>query len=226
VTIASLTSPKTLRRTQLTGLANTTHTIVFTGQSAPIAMLIFGIATYKSRTTGLRFAWTAKYGTPLSGFTLGTTPDYGQDQIWQGRSGATLTGFGFPAQPDLAIIGLGINDCRNIGSGYALEGYQAGLRMICQAVRRGNANASILFVAFSNPDGDNSDVTSPFANSIQWPLYIDRMLNIAIDYNAAMVNLHAKWGELGVASGYQVATDPHPTDAGHADIASVLGAIL
>jgi lysophospholipase L1-like esterase len=226
VTIASTTSPQTLRRTQITGLANTTHTVVCTGQSVGLGCLLLGCATYKSRTAGLRFGWTAINGATVGTYTSSAIPTQ-QYFVWQGRSGASPTGFGFPGQPDLAIIALGINDCVGGGvTGFALEGYQGALRRICQALRRGNANCSILFMANSNPDGDNSELTTGFSNAISWPMYVDRMLNIAIDYNAALVNFHSKWGELGVTNGFQTAADPHPTDAGHADIDTTLSAIL
>lgn len=227
VTIATAPSPNNLRRTAITGLANTTHTIICKSQSGGNVHAIMGCIAWKSKTVGLRFAWCAAAGAYVASFTgAGQTalPDWSHSLIWQGKSGSTETGFGFPAVPDLAIIALGINDCT--GFGQAPEGYQGGLRRICQAFRRGNPNCSILFMANSNPDGDSSDVTTSFANSIQWPLYIDRMMNIAIDYNAALVNFHAKWGETGVNQGFQLATDPHPTDNGHADINTTLSALL
>jgi lysophospholipase L1-like esterase len=225
VTIAS-NDGSTLRRTQITGLANTTHTVVFTGQSTSQVLLLYGVATYKSRTAGLRFGWTSVCGSSMANYLLGFTPLVGSESVWQGRSNATLTGFGFPAQPDLAIIALGINDCQNNTASFSLQGYQGAMRRLCDSIRRGVPNASILFVAHNNPSGGNSDVTAPFFNARSWPDYIDRMLNISIDYNCALVNMHAKWGVTGVAQGFQTATNPHPTDTGHADIASILDSIL
>jgi hypothetical protein len=216
----------TLRRTQITGLSNTTHTVVVTGQSGAQVFVPYGVATYKTRTTGLRFGWTAVCGAAMPNYLIGQTPLVGSYTVWQGRSNATLTGFGFPAAPDLFIIALGINDCQFSGFGMGLEGYQGALRKLCACIRRGNPGASILFVAHNNPSGDVSDVTTPFVNARAWPLFIDRMLNIAIDFNCALVNLHAKWGETGVAQGFQIAGNPHPNDAGHADIAAVLNGIL
>lgn len=225
VTIASVTSPQTFRRTQITGLSNTTHTVVCTGASAGFAHMLSGVATYKSRTTGLRFGWCHTAGFSAATYVAGSIPTgNGQWYVWQGQSGASATGFGFPSQPDLAIIALGIND--STGGGYPIEGYQAAMRKLCQALRRGKQDCSILFVANSNPDGDNSELTTTFVNANQWPLYIDRMLNIAIDYNCALVNFHAKWGELGLSNGFQTIANPHPTVNGCIDINATLAAIL
>ena len=137
------------------------------------------------------------------------------------ESGSTAT-FGFPAQPHLGVIALGLNDCR---IGYSPDSYQRVIRRMVQAFRRGQSDGSIATIAFSNPDGESSD-TVGFPNAKQWGNFIADMKSIAQTYNSAFVNINAKWGELGTTYGYQTANQPHPTDAGHADIAALLEAIF
>ena len=65
-----------------------------------------------------------------------------------------------------------------------------------------------------------------FGNPHSWHLYLAAMKDVAATYGCAFVDIHAKWGETGVAQGFQTASQPHPNDAGHADIAAVLEGIL
>jgi hypothetical protein len=226
VTVPATPDGNTIRRTQITGLSNAVHTIVVTGQSAANVFMLFGFASYKSRTVGLKFGWTALCGAAAINYVNGLAPAYGIDLVWQGKSGASLTGFGFPAQPDLAIIALGINDCANGGFGMGPNGYKGAIRRVCDALRRGNPNCSLLFVAHNNPSGNNSDVVVPFANARSWPTFIEQMTSIVYSYNGALLNMHAKWGMTGITQGFQTGTDAHPNDVGHQDIADQLKVLL
>jgi hypothetical protein len=51
------------------------------------------------------------------------------------------------------------------------------------------------------------------------------MYALAQSYNCAVVNIHAKWGERPNALGF-IDTDPHPNDAGYADMSTTILSIL
>ena len=217
------------KRVQATGLANTTHTVAVTGQSASYVALLQGIATYGSRSAGIGFGRIAYSGALAVDDAASNAVPSDMCQQWQGY-GATTTGFGFPTQPSLAIVELGINDCANAGShagGCGPTQYRRVLTRLVQAFRRGVPNCSVLILGASNPDGVSSDVTSGlFGNPHSWNLYLAAMKDVGATYGCAFVDIHAKWGETGVAQGFQAANQPHPTDAGQADIAAVLAEIV
>ena len=211
------------KRIQITGLSNATHTIVFGTQSADYTVSILGCVAFVSRTAGLGYAGMGIYGLSLDG-ALASGSNIPADRItaFQGKASAT-TGFGFPTQPSLAICEYGIND---LGTSVAPATFLADLVRVVQAFRRGRQNCSIILIGNSCPDGVNSDVTSSFPNATTWYEFLAVMAQVAQTYNCAFVNIHAKWGETGVAQGFQTALQPHPNDAGHADIAKVLNAII
>lgn len=212
-------------RAQITSLANTTHTIILTAQSADNAAHVWGVATYPSGGTGVGFGKLSAGGVKLIDWTTSSTQPNNRMTLMQGLTSSASTGFGFPTQPHLAIIELGLNDCQSLALGP--DGFEHGLRLMIQGLRRGRANCSIVLLVPSNPDGQSSDVTSGLlSNPENWPLYAAKMASVARAWNCALVNIHGKWGENGVALGFQGATNPHPIDAGHADIAALLGGIL
>jgi hypothetical protein len=230
VTYASgSTSTTAPRRTQLTGLANTTHAILITNPTAANgAHMLLGCTAYKNRTTGICTAWADGTGAPFSGVVIPNFPSTNGFLLPQGylTTAQTGTGFGFPAQPDLAIFAMGINDCQ--GNGLQPEGFRQGLRKMCQCVRRGTANASILMLIMSNEDSQSSDMTSAwFANSNLWNMYIEAMMAVAREFHCAVVNMHARWGELAATNTYIIsASNAHPSAVGHTDIANQLLTIL
>jgi hypothetical protein len=208
----------------LTGLASAAHAINIVSQAADYAATILGVSAYTG-ANGLGFANLAMNGARLWALIMnGGQPTYHPD-LFQGRiDGSTPVGFGFPTQPALAIIQLGINDCQAFNLGPDL--FARGLARLIGALRRGYANCSIVILASSFPDAVSSDVNSGLLNPLTWPLYLAAMAQTAIAYNCAFVDLHAKWGGLGFGSGFQASNDLHPTDAGHADIANVLQGII
>jgi hypothetical protein len=212
------------KRIQLTGLANTTHTIVCGTQSAANVLMIAGCITYKSRTSGIGFASTAVYGQTQDdawGQLHGGPAD--KPSYLQGK-GAAATGFGFPSQPSLAMLEYGINDC---GNGVTVASFTDTLRRLIQALRRGQSRCSILLLGNCNPDAVNGDLTAGnFANSANWVQYLAAMQQTAAYFNCAFVNMHARWGETPLGQGFVNAGGAHPNNAGHADIASVLAGPL
>lgn len=211
------------KRIQLTGLSNAVHTITMGYQSAAAVCIPLGLTAFKSRTAGLQFGLMSVFGEALEYWQ--STGDSPADLIaaLQGN-GAATTGFGFPTQPNLAIIELGINDC-SIAQTTAL--YFDGLRRMVQALRRGNANCSIIILAPCNPDTVNSDQTSGnFTNSANYAQFLQQMRMIADLYNCAFVNIHAAWGETPVTQAFMGSGQPHPNDAGHANIAAYIESII
>jgi lysophospholipase L1-like esterase len=192
------------------------------------------------RSNGVGFAHTAYIGASvLVSARLDSAVNPTDKMVaWQGNTaiypGPFNVGFGFPTQPDLAIIELGGNDTADPGvTGNAMgagpEQYYNGLRRLIDAIRRGNPNASIMFVAISipGPDSNSCDFTGTSVdNPVNWPLYLRVMDQLAHEYNCAFVNVHAKWGETILSQGYCTALDFHATDAGHADIASVIAQVI
>jgi hypothetical protein len=100
------------------------------------------------------------------------------------------------------------------------------LERACNAARAGKPDCTILFFETSNPDGITSDVTTIFANSPVYGMYINIVNEIAHIFNCGVYNEHALVGQHGVALGYQTTTDGHGTNALHAHRAAKLAAIL
>lgn len=217
-----------IRRIPITGQTNATHTIRFGATTTSSNNGLNGVVTYdptNNKTKGIGFAVVAAGFQKAFDWLISpySSPSNRAAQ-WQGRSktaAATeqLTGFGFPTQPHLAIIELGIVDCF---TGVGLTQYRLGLRKLCDAIRRGRDNASIMFVIMPNGNQNTSDQTSPFARSEMWSLYCDHVYSIAQEYQCAVVNFHADWMSTPVAQGFTTTTDPHPTDLGHQTIANTL----
>jgi lysophospholipase L1-like esterase len=145
------------------------------------------------------------------------------------------TGFGFPTQPNLTIIALGINDCNNARSE---TDFRNGLQRFIQATRRGNPNSSILLVScyypFNNQSGLSAysgfaysdDNNSGFANGDGWNAFKTAMARVARAYSCGFVDLEQRWGATPVAKGFLPNNDIHPTDAGHQDMANAILAVI
>ena len=221
-----------IRRASLTGLSNAVHTVRVGNPSAIYALNLNGVVTYDPtniKTRGVGFANISASSLRLYDWQASTNsmPD---DRIrqWQGRyktaPATTLeTGFGFPTQPHLAIIELGINDCLNPGG---LVQFRAGLRRMVEALRRGRDNCSIIFVICPNPVTGISDTTTQFTRAESWSLYADQIYGIASEYQCAVYNAHADWVPTSVAQGFTTSNDPHPTDLGHQHIANILASVI
>lgn len=203
------TSAKTFSRVQLSGLANTTHTLSFGQQSGDYAMQICGVTAYAS-TVGIGFTNYAYGGAGVYGY--GQNNNSPADRIAPFGSTAFL-----PCQPHLAILEFGINDCQ--GSVTAGD-YTAALVRFVNAFRTGRANCSILLVAPSNPGAASEVTTNRFTNYANWYLYKNAMLAVAKQYGCAYIDIDAKWGNKTVTAGFHRANQPHPIDGGHADIAN------
>jgi lysophospholipase L1-like esterase len=216
------------RRISFTGLANTTHTLVISNQSAANVMTPLGAITYADTTKGICFSRQTFSGSNFQQHygPMGMVwfPD-DRLKMWQGNltNGGNNVGFGFPTQPALAIVALTVNDCQ-LATG--LGAYANYLKRLCQALRRGYADCSILFVVMSNPDGVSSDVTPNLSLPTNYPLYVNAVYNAASLFNCKVLNIHAEWADQGFALGYHAASDSHPNNAGHTNIADRVAAVL
>lgn len=220
----NLPYPQRIRRS---GLASAIHTLIAGNPSQHNQMNLLGAACYANPGFGIGFANLGYSGTLMQAWTQSAAAPADRMTYLKGVvNGSTPTGFGFPSQPALAIIALGINDCANLNLGP--NGFEYGLARMVAALRTGYANCAIIIMANCNPEQMYSDSASnPFTNSNSYPLYVARMEKVARALHCAFVNMHAKWGEYGVTNGLQSGGQaPHPTDAGHADIAATLEMIV
>ncbi len=232
------------KRIHITGLAAGVHVITFSAQNAAGGPHIYiqGVAEFTSQTTGLGFVHSAYSGATLliSARTDAAVNPTDKMLAWQGNTKDAApydATFQFPTQPDLAIIEIGGNDTADPGVSGGAQGcgpqqFQSGLQRLIDALRRGQPypnQISIVFVAISipGPDSGSCDFTGASIDNPQtWPFYIRLIKQVAEEKECAFVNIHAKWGQTPLANGFCSATDFHATDAGHADIAAALGAIL
>jgi hypothetical protein len=215
-------------RKSVSDLTNVPHSLVLNNQSATNALDLMGAITYADPTKGLLFSRLAFSGNSLGanyGYTgNGQLPD---DRLKLFSGNTTAAGneksFGYPMQPALAIIEMSINDCQLGVSG---DQYRNLLQRLCQALRAGYQDCTILFVICSNPDSVTSEVTNAFVNAQNYSLYTRVIYEVANMFNCGVYNEHALWAAHGVALGYQIALDPHGTTAGHANRATNIGALL
>lgn len=221
-----------LKRVQITGLTAGTHTLAI-GNAATTAnaLMLCGVSTY-SGTSGV--GWVRNGYPTMAGVDLctaaGTNTGAGggasfppdKARLIEGSTYAGINFTGFPVQPHLAIDAFLLNDCTY---GCAPQAVARAMKRRIQAYRRGRDACSILFLAPSYPDGQNSDV-APGGRGPTYYLYKQEMAKMAAAHGCAFVDIDAKWAETGFAKGFQANNDLHPLDAGHNDIASVLAGIL
>jgi hypothetical protein len=212
----------TIKKVRLTGLANTVHTISCGSQSFNFVMQVCGVSTYPDPAKGIGYGRLAYAGaTTVAGLGQSAFKPADRARVYGGSgAGGGINFAHFPVAPHLALIGLGINDNTN---GQGLEGYRQTLRRLCQALRRGRANCSIVFVVNPVANGVTSDQTSNyFGNPTQWPLFQQAQWQVAREFNAGVIDFQAKWSETPVASGFTTVSQGHPTQLGHDDMADII----
>lgn len=216
------TAAAKLVKTTYSGLTNDIHTVAIGNNSAGNTPFLAGINIYTNTSAGVWFARVGYSGASLTDYIASSPGPVDRPTLWQGIYAGGTTGYGFPAQPHLAIIELSVNDCTNA---VTQTNYQSGLRRLIQALRRGSTDCSIILLAPCYPDGVNSDANVGGAPTtyINYLAYMEQM---ARSYNCAMLNVHSRWGEIPFGSGLLTASDIHPTDSGHQDIANFVYAVL
>lgn len=238
-TVVTCTGPNTqigatVKKTGLVAVTpGTTHALSFGLGSASNVLLIQGINVYYN-TKGIGFVrncYPGLRGVDLvtqagSGYGAGGSASFPNDKIllMQGITAAgAATGFGFPTAPDLAFLAYGINDC-DLGAPPKL--FALSLRRQILAMRRAKPNCSIVVMAMSRPDGGTSSDNNAGGRGYDYQSYKRLMADIAISYGCAYIDIDGRWGPNGVALGFQNNGDIHPLDAGHADIATLVGTLI
>lgn len=121
--------------------------------------------------------------------------------------------------PKLVIFEHVVNDMQQ---GVSFDTFENNVRRVCDSAR--NCAASLVFVVpFIGP------MAQSWANSQLANQYIDRIYNLAYRYGCAVLDVNAAWEGLGPARSAQLLAgggNAHPNDAGHADIAARLQALL
>lgn len=220
-TVTTTASTKQVK-TSYTGLTSDVHVVAIGNNSASNTPFLAGINIYTNTTSGIWFARMAYSGASVTDYIATSPGPADRPILWQGIYAGGTTGFGFPTQPQLAIIELSVNDCTNA---VTQVNYQSGLRRLVQALRRGSSDCSILFLVPCYPDGVNSDANVGGAPTTYFN-YIAYIHQIAQSFNCGVLNVHARWGETPFAGGLLTASDIHPTDSGHQDIANFVFSIL
>lgn len=232
-----------VKKIAIAGLTVGSHTLNINSSASSYSCAILGVTAYKA-STGLCFANMGMSGMGLvaglgdSTNSLVDTSLSPADRLalYQGYQGTTaspasLTGLGFPAQPDLAIIAFGVNDA--IQSVSKADFKNALLRLVW-SLRFGKSDAcSIVIVAMWCSDGtaaSSTAVTNTDFGSAGTTAYRDlkqAMLEVAQTNNCAFVDVHGLFGRKPVTNVWVTSTsDIHPTPVGHLKIANILSAIV
>ena len=232
---------------RITGLTAGTHTLKLRNTSGAWTGGIVGVTCWAA-STGLAFAnmgWPGfglcKSGSGDANLCLCTTAGQPPDKraLYQGYLGTTaaptaLTGLGFPTQPDLAIVALGLNDAYN-ASPPTRTVFRDNLQYLLQSLRFGKGGAcSVMLVANWGPDGLPASATqvqnTDFVGADRVPVYHDfraAMAELAQTCCCAYVDVYSALGANPVTNGWiRGADDTHPTDAGHAKMAALIGGLL
>jgi len=215
------------KRIQITGMSNATHTIELdinssTGGSNAIGFL-GGTCYYQ--TTNAR---------STSGWTLANHTAGGEDNwnLYNVNSVANLyrltrSTLGPIAQPDLLIVMCGGNEDANSHD----PAY--GMHWIIESCKYATANAiSVIIVCEPDYCVALSDVGVSFGSGygVHYGQTQHEMASYARANGYAFINIMPRWTAKPVAGGYIASGSgtgqPHPVDAGHADIATVIESIL
>lgn len=244
VTTTGSGSPNdSLKKVSITGLTSGSHTLKINSPATFGVCDIIGVTGYTTASSGLCFANMAWPGLGLvigspTGNDLFDTTNAPPDRLalYQGYQGPTssptsLTGLGFPAQPNLAIIALGVNDA--IAS-VSRANFRDALDRLVWSLRYGKSDAcSIIIAAMWCPDGtigSSTTVANQDYSSNAYTAYRDlkaAMLECAQVNTCAFVDVQGLFGRTPITNGWITSTsDLHPTSAGHLKIANLLSAIL
>lgn len=202
---ATATSP--VKGFSAAGLAPGQHTITLTVLPGTQTVWLHGLVAYDGGGRGILPYNMAYSGKSAYQMLLNSTVDSAR---------ASVEAWAIP--PKLVIVEHIVNDMQQ---GVAFDTYEALLRRLCDSVRV--AGASTLFlIPFVGP------MAGVWANAQTAHAYIDRVYNVARRHGAAVLDVNAAWESLGpaVAAAYIGSGDAHPVDAGHADIAARLEALL
>lgn len=229
VTVTNVASDNIQRKVTISGLSSGTHTVVITGQSADNCLVFMGASFYPNGTAGTGIGYVRDCLAGMKAWNAiqtGQVPSGGlQYQYLSGITNSSPNPFGFPTAPHLAVIELGVNDCQT----QTISQMKYALTKIIDGIRQGRTNASILIVVASNPLPATSDVvTNTLANVDSWTYYAQALKDVARAKRCALIDFHNKWGSTPVGQGYLTSDGhaPHPSTAGHADMAASINNLI
>lgn len=194
---------------QVTGLSNTTHSVVVTGTGASAGTPCYLVACEVGPASGITVSNHGASGT--------TTGDYvGQNTFPHKFYGPTQIGC------DLAFIGLMINDWN---TGITPATFQANYEAIIAMWKAAASNPNLVLTVPAQ--AQNGAATPVYA----WSQYVSVIYALADAYDLPLVDFNHRWNDnwtqantLGLQNGN---TSPfHPTAAGYQDQASALLALL
>lgn len=186
------------------------------------ACVPLGCTVINNGSAGIAFAFGGTASSQVSGL--------GQENLdfVAGKTAAgTWANQGFPAEPHLAILHFGINDCTGISKAGPIV-FEQMLVTLINYLRRARANCSILIIVASNPDNVTSDTTAQtgISNVLDWPLFMAAMYRVGRSMRCGVLDMNWRWGQTPFGSGFRPAADVHPNDTGFADYETALEAIL
>lgn len=213
-----------MKKVAISGLSNAAHSVVCNTPSGNYGMTLCGFSAYSGSAGGIGFVWNAQSGQTSYPYTGAGNVSATDVLAGQNLNRTTLSTF--PIGCHLAILAMGINDCA--GSNIGPLSFRAVWAAVITALRRAQPHCSILLLIPCNPDPLYTDLPTGlyFANSAQWPLYIAAIYELAHTFGCAVANIHARWGETPSAQGFMSGNNPHPNDAGNADIATLLEGVI
>lgn len=214
VDVPAAVTATAIAQINLSGLTPTEHTVVVSWNGAAGDVLDF-IGVAGENATGVIVDNMARSGT--------------NSTQWGNNSQLTLQwngGVGNPA--DLVVFSIGINDAALNST--TPDVYVAGLARYLQAVKQANNGATDIIIVWQHYGST--------ANTDLYLQYASRILGIADAYGAALINLWTKgrnswsyWNSLGywgdpANPGPAGTNSVHPSDAGHAYIASQVAPLI
>lgn len=129
---------------------------------------------------------------------------------------------GFPMGSDLVICDCLLSDTGLFSPDVSTQRFAQWI----EAKRRSKANASFIFVIDYRANGVTTDGSAADGYTLGYPTHVEALLAVAQQQNCAVVNIHDAWQGKGVALGYSVSGNNHPTAPGHAAIAAAINALL
>jgi len=233
-----------VKKVSITGFPLGSHTLsINANTSGANTCNILGVTGYTSSSSGLCFANMGWSGMGLvtgqsANNALSDTGKFPPDRLalYQGYQGTTasptaLSGLGFPSQPDLAILALGVNDANQ---GVSRASFRDALERLVWSLRYGRNDAcSVAIVAMYTTDGTLTTATSvanqDYTNNVA-TAYRDlcaAMVEVAQTQGCAFVDVHGAFGRTPITNGWvHAVNDIHPTPLGYQKIATLLQSIL
>jgi hypothetical protein len=105
--------------------------------------------------------------------------------------------------------------------------YLHGLRRVIQALRQKSTGCDVVHMMPNFPNSVTSDTQPGAVYQLQNAFHYYEVQKRVAELNGhGWLNTDAEWGERGLALGFLNAGNPHPNDAGHADIYARIGSRL